>query len=102
MRRRPDHVRSIRSEMFIDRPAPEFLSFFRSVIFVALLKKISKELFGTRFYKHRAPNGAQNFFSLILEIARPFGPRVSICSAEPVHGSAMRGAERGYIREPPR
>ena len=72
--------------MFIDRTAPEFPSSFRSVIFVALLKELSKELFITRFYKHHAPNGAQNLFSLVREIMPPFGPRASIYFAEPVDG----------------
>ena len=40
-----------RSGMFIDRTATEFLSSFRSVIFVALLKELSKELFVAQFYK---------------------------------------------------
>jgi hypothetical protein len=37
--------------MFIDRTGAEFLSSFRSVIFVALLKELAKELFVARFYK---------------------------------------------------
>jgi hypothetical protein len=72
--------------MFIDSTTPESLGSFRSVIFVALLKELSKELFITRFYKHHAPNGAQNRFSLVREIMPPSGSRASIFSAQPVDG----------------
>src|SRR6266850_531185 len=102
MRRRLRECSLRRSEMFIDRTAPEFLGSFRSVIFVALLKELSKESFVARSYKHHAPNGAQNLFSLVRETMPPCAPPTSIYSARRVDGSAMPGAERECKREPPR
>ena len=79
--------------MFIDRTAREFLSSFRSVIFVTLLKELSKEVFVAWFYKRHAPNGAQNLCFLVREIVPSFDPPFSIYFAEPVDGSRMAGAD---------